>query len=170
MTTQFDLTEWYLAQCKPNCARIAERNLKRQGIRTFLPLQEQTRQSGSRFVSDLRPLFPGYVFVGVHQGGQHWRVINSTYGVSRLVAFSEYPAPVPSVLVSDLMRRCDSEGRLHPPPQLAPGDTVRVITGVLANFVAKVEVIAPNQRIWVLLDFMGQALRAELPRASVTGG
>lgn len=169
MNSQFDLNEWYLAQCKPNCGKIAERNLKRQGIRTFLPLSQQTRRSGTKFVSELRPLFPGYVFVGVYPGGQHWRAINSTYGVSRLVAFSEHPARVPSGFVADLMRRCDAEGRLLPPPQLAPGDRVRVISGSFANFLAKVETITPDQRIWVLLDLMGRSLRVELPEASVTG-
>ncbi|MDP1633678.1 MAG: transcription termination/antitermination NusG family protein [Gallionellaceae bacterium] len=169
MNSQFDLDEWYLAQCKPNCHRVAERNLKRQGVQTFLPLQQQTRRSGSNFVSDLRPLFPGYIFVGVHPRGQHWRAINSTYGVSRIVAFSEHPARVPSAFVADLMRRCDAEGRLLPPPQLAPGDRVRVISGSFANFLAEVDTVTPDQRIWVLLDLMGRSLRVELPEASVAG-
>ncbi|MDO8982390.1 transcription termination/antitermination protein NusG [Cypionkella sp.] len=169
MNAQFDLNECYLAQCKPNCGKIAERNLKRQGIRTFLPLSQQTRCSGTKFVSELRPLFPGYIFVGVHAGGQCWRAINSTYGVSRIVAFCEHPARVPSAFVADLMRRCDAEGRLLPPPQLAPGDRVRVISGSFANFLAEVDTITPDQRIWVLLDLMGRSLRIELPEASVTG-
>ena len=169
MTSQFNLTEWYLAQCKPNSGKIAERNLKRQGIRTFLPLSQQTRRCGARFVSDLRPLFPGYVFVGVHLGSQHWRAINSTYGVSRLVAFSNRPARVPSGFVADLMRRCDAEGRLLPPTHLAPGDKVRVTCGSFANLVAEVETIAPDQRIWVLLDLLGRTLRVDLPEASVIG-
>ena len=29
---------WFLAQLKPNCARIAENHLARQGFETFLPL------------------------------------------------------------------------------------------------------------------------------------
>ena len=33
-------TSWFLAQLKPNCANIADRNLKRQGFQTFLPVEE----------------------------------------------------------------------------------------------------------------------------------
>ena len=56
-------TTWFLAQLKPNSHRIAERNLARQGVRTFLPLQEETKRARGRFTTQMRPLFPGYLFV-----------------------------------------------------------------------------------------------------------
>ena len=78
---------WHLIQFKPNAHRLAQRNLKRQDFEVFLPMQEITRRKASRFVSDLRPLFPGYMFVGVDSRAAPWRTINSTIGVSRLVSF-----------------------------------------------------------------------------------
>ncbi len=60
------MNHWYLIQFKPNSHRLAERNLLRQGFETFLPMQEVTRRKASRFVNDLRPLFPGYMFVSVN--------------------------------------------------------------------------------------------------------
>jgi hypothetical protein len=59
------MNQWYLIQFKPNSHRVAERNLHRQGFQTFLPMQKITRRKASRFVSDLKPLFPGYMFVSV---------------------------------------------------------------------------------------------------------
>ncbi len=56
-------TSWFLAQLKPNCANIADKNLKRQGFKTFLPMEEETSQRGGKFVTAMRPLFPGYIFV-----------------------------------------------------------------------------------------------------------
>jgi transcriptional antiterminator RfaH len=55
----FDSSEssWFLAQLKPNCANIADKNLKRQGFKTFLPQQEDTRQRDGKFITALRPLF-----------------------------------------------------------------------------------------------------------------
>ena len=38
-------SSWFLAQLKPNCAHIADRNLKRQGFRTFLPTEDVNRRS-----------------------------------------------------------------------------------------------------------------------------
>ena len=60
------MNDWYLIQLKPNSHRLAERNLNRQGFETFLPMQKITRRKASRFVSDLKPLFPGYMFVSVN--------------------------------------------------------------------------------------------------------
>lgn len=56
-------TTWFLAQLKPNSVKIAERNLKRQGFRTFLPVEEVTKRANSKFVTAVRPMFPGYIFV-----------------------------------------------------------------------------------------------------------
>ena len=89
------MNQWYLIQFKPNSHRLAERNLQRQGFETFLPMQKITRRKASRFVSDLKPLFPGYMFVSVNSDLAPWRSINSTIGVSKLVSFEGKPKPLP---------------------------------------------------------------------------
>ncbi|MBN4046397.1 transcriptional activator RfaH [bacterium AH-315-P15] len=151
------LTSWYLAQIKPNSFRIAERNLKQQGFNVFNPTQNETRKRTGRFVSVVRPLFPGYLFLSFDPKSAPWRAINSTYGVSRLVTLGQTaPKPLPSKLIAGLMLRCDEAGRLLPTTVLQPGDEVRVMSGPFADFVTKVESIAADQRIWVLLDIMGR--------------
>jgi len=150
---------WFLAQLKPNSARIAERNLKRQGFTTFLPLEETTQKRGGKFVTSARPLFPGYIFVAFHAARGLWRKINSTQGVTRLVSFGKAPAPVPLDLVSQLMLRCDATGKLLPPKLLKPGDQVAITKGPFANFVAEVEQIAPDRRVWALMEIMGGQTR-----------
>ena len=150
---------WYLAQFRPNCHEMAERNLHRQSFHTFLPMQEETKRKSGRFVSTLRPLFTGYLFVGFDPSKGGWRAINSTYGITRLVSFGEFPQPVPLDLISRLMLRCDQGGKLLPPRILMTGDAVKISGGPFANFVATVEEIGPDQRVWVLLDLMGQTTR-----------
>ena len=152
-------TSWFLAQLKPNCANIADRNLKRQGFQTFLPLEEETRQRNGKFVTAERPLFPGYIFVAFDAARGLWRNVNSTYGITRLVSFGEEPAAVPIDLVTQIMLRCDSSGRLLRPKVLKPGDQVKLTSGPFANFVAEVEKTAPDRRIWVLMEFMGGQTR-----------
>jgi transcriptional antiterminator RfaH len=56
---------WYLLQTKTNAHRIATRNLLRQGCQVFMPLIKLTRRTGNRFNSNVSPLFPGYLFVGL---------------------------------------------------------------------------------------------------------
>ena len=45
---------------------------------------------------------------------------------------------------------------------LNEGDSVEMLTGPFANFIATVDTIDPEQRIWVLLDFMGQKARMQV--------
>ena len=156
------MNQWYLIQFKPNSHRMAERNLHRQGFQTFLPMQHITRRKASRFVSDLKPLFPGYMFVSGNGELAPWRTINSTIGVSRLVSFEGKPKPLPLQLISGLMLRCDASGSLLPPQNLSEGDSVEMLTGPFANFIATVDTIDPEQRIWVLMDFMGQKTRMQV--------
>jgi transcriptional antiterminator RfaH len=140
--THHHCKSWFLAQLKPNCAHIADRNLKQQGFRTFLPMEEGTQNRKGRFIPTLRPMFPGYVFVFFDIAGGLWRKIYSTLDI-----------------VSQLMLRCDSAGKLLPPKLLKPGDQVRLASGPFANFVARIDDIAPDQRVWVLIDIMGRQTR-----------
>jgi len=149
-------TKWFLAQLKPNGAQIANRNLMRQGFKTFLPMQEETQRSKGKFTTRLRPLFPGYIFVAFDVARGLWHSVNSTQGITKLVSFGKAPAQVPSDLVTQLMLRCDASNRILPPSDLKQGDRVRLNTGPFANFVAEIEKIAPDQRAWVLMDILGQ--------------
>lgn len=159
---------WHLVQLKPNCLRMATHNLQRQGFKTFCPLDEHTRRKGERFETQVRPLFPGYVFVRFDPETTPWRSINYTYGVSRLVCFQPYrPARVPCELVSGLMRRCDETGRLLPPATLKPGDQVKVTAGPFADFIATVETLLPERRVWVLMDILNRPTRVALDPSDV---
>jgi transcriptional antiterminator RfaH len=163
METREQTLAWYLAQVRPNAGHIAERNLVRQGFQIFAPTQQETRRQRGRFVTTDRPLFPGYLFIAGDPEGVRWRAINGTYGVSKLVTFGEsVPAPVPSDLINGLMERCDMEGRLLPPQALNIGDHVHVLSGPFAQFIATVEQIAPNRRVWVLLDLLGGSTRVAI--------
>lgn len=156
------MNHWYLIKFKPNSHRVAEHHLRRQGFETFLPMQQITRRNLSRFVSDLKPLFPGYMFVKIDTDEAPWRVINNTIGVSRLVCLEGKPKPLPLQIILGLKHRCDSSGILLPPISLNEGDSVEMLTGPFASFMATVDTIDPEQRIWVLMDFMGRKTRLEV--------
>ena len=156
------LKNWFLLQFKPNSHKIAEGNLQRQGFKTFLPLQESTDRNNASFITNLKPLFPGYMFVAFDIQDAPWRKINNTMGVSKLVSFNDYPKPVPIDLVSGLILRCNASGKLLPPKQLNKGDEVQLLTGPFANFITTVEEIDAQQRVWVLMQLMGQSTRVSV--------
>ncbi|MGB1192557.1 MAG: transcription termination/antitermination protein NusG, partial [Pseudomonadales bacterium] len=104
----------------------------------------------------------GYMFVSINSELAPWRTINSTIGVSRLASFEGKPKPLPLQLISSLMLRCDASGSLLPPKSLSEGDSVEMLNGPFTNFIATVDTIDPEQRIWVLMDFMGQKTRIQM--------
>lgn len=159
MTEHSGRLGWYLAQFKPNSHQIAKRNLDQQGFRTFLPLQEETYRWRGRFMTEKRPLFPGYIFLSfdVHEGA--WRAVRSTQGITRLVSLGAGPTAVPTQVVSQLMLRCDRDGNLLPPRILQKGDAVTLTKGPFAGFTATIEGMAPERRICLLLELMGHNMR-----------
>lgn len=161
MITEEQFTPRYLAQLKPNCLRLATRNLGRQGFRTFCPLEHHTRRRNERFETSFRPLFPGYLFVQFDPMTTAWRAISHTHGVSRLVTFEPHrPAEILQALVSELMNRCDETGRLRPPAVLKAVDRVQINAGPFADFIATVESLHPDRQG---LSF-ARSVRAANPR------
>jgi transcriptional antiterminator RfaH len=158
--TAYDVDQkWFLAQLKPNSAKIAVANLTRQKIQNFLPMEEVTQQRIGKFVTAARPLFPGYIFIFLDVSQGLWRKVNSTQGITKLVSFGAEPASVPRDLVPELKARCDASGILLPPKQFNPGDQVTLTTGPFANFFAEIEGVTPDRRAWVLIDLMGRQTR-----------
>lgn len=147
---------WYLIQTKPNAHRIAEKNLTRQRCAVFLPLTEQTRREGNRFRTEFQPLFPGYLFAGISEDAPSWRSINATHGVSRGVSFDGQYRPVSEALILGLKARCNAVGVFNAQNTLSAGDKVQIHKGPFASFIAEVEDFAPDQRVWVLIDLLGQ--------------
>ena len=112
-----------------------------------------------QFRTELRPLFPGYLFVGLQARAPSWRTLNSTHGVSRGVSLDGTYRPVPEALISQLQDQCDEAGVFRAQDTFRLGDVVQIQTGPFASFLAEVEDMAPDQRIWVLIDLMGQKSR-----------
>lgn len=167
MDRKHSSSAWFLAQLKPNSHQIAARHLARQGFRSFLPLQAQTLRAGRRFTTRMRPVFPGYIFVALDltQGG--WQAVNSTQGITRLVSLGRGPTPVPGALVAALQTRCDAAGHWREDTRLQPGDQVTLTRGPLTEFVAKVEQIAPDQRVHLLMELMGAQTRVAVDAADL---
>ena len=153
--------EWFILQFKPNSHHQATKNLNQQGFETFLPLNDSTSRKASRFITSTQPLFLGYMFVRFDRAGSKWHKINNTYGVSRLVTFNSLLKPIPTTFVDNLMSRYDLSGKLMPVKKLKKGDQVKVLKGPFANFVATVETYETDQRIWILLDFMGRKTKIQ---------
>lgn len=159
---------WFLAQLRPNGAPRAALNLRRQGFTTFLPQFIEPAVVRNRPVERLKPLFPGYLFVQADRLEPRWTTINSTFGVSRLVSLDRRsPTAVPPEIIQALIDACSEDGVLRPPRPLAPGDTVELRTGAFFGRFGTVETLSDSERVSILLDCMGRAVRVSLPLRDV---
>ena len=105
------------------------------------------------------PLFGGYMFVELDVAQNSWRKVNSTLGVARIVSLGGTPTPVPYSIMNQLISLCDRDGILRPSQGVVVGQDVQVLRGPFSNFVAKVEEIESDRRVWVLIDMLGQSSR-----------
>lgn len=99
---------WRLLYTKLHAESWAEANLRRQGFATLMP-----RVRGR---SELRPLFPRYLFAGIHRD-QPDHVLRSTYGVLYVVHCGDTPARVPHDVIDEIRGRMDAQGVVQLPPE-----------------------------------------------------
>lgn len=160
---------WYVASTRPHQEARAIENLARQGYRTWFPRYRRTRRHARRFDTVLAPLFPGYIFVGLDAGQQSWRSIGGTYGVRQLISFGGSPAPLPNDFVDQLRARSDAEGLVHAcESSLAPGMSVRVVSGPFAECVGRLIALDDRRRVSLLLEVLGGGATTLLPADAVT--
>ncbi len=156
--------KWFIAQIKPNSYHTATQNLERQGFETFLPKMEITQKKENRFLFKISYVFPGYMFVCFNPRIISWTKINSTYGVSKILAFNKKPAEISSDLIQDLKIRYEINSNPTQKVTLNPGDSIKFYSGPFADVIAKVESVDENNRIWVLLEAMGGYQRLKLKK------
>ncbi|HEY2242621.1 MAG TPA: transcription termination/antitermination NusG family protein [Xanthobacteraceae bacterium] len=146
---------WGVAQTESSRERTAARWLEAAGTNTWLPLI----RAGAR----VEPLFRGYLFVEL---GGSWAAIENTIGVLKLLRSGERPAQLPVFELARL-RAMERDGlvRLPKPRGLLIGDKIRVIRGLFADHLAVYDGQSSRDRVWILLEFLGQQTRAEIQRA-----
>jgi transcriptional antiterminator RfaH len=160
---------WYAAYTQPHAETKAVEHLERQGYRIYLPRYRRFVRHARRRALVLRPLFPRYLFVGLDRLTQRWRPIRSTPGVVGLVISGDEPVAVATEIVETLRRReCDGAfDLLSPAQQLRAGDQIRVTHGPFEDIVGRLLGMADHERVYVLLDLLGRAVRAEVPAMAV---
>ena len=157
--------KWFIAQIKPNSYKAATQNLERQGFETFLPQMEITQRQKNKFIVKNVYVFPGYIFVSFDPHLIAWTKINSTYGVSQILAFNNKPSEISSDLIFELKARYEIKISQTKKEKLQKGDSIKFFAGPFADLIAKVESVEENNRIWVLLEAMGGYQRLKLQRA-----
>jgi transcription antitermination factor NusG len=134
--------------------------LTTRGFTAFLPLL--TARPAERLV----PLFPSYLFVHCDLAETGISALEWIPGLCHVLGFEGKPAVVPDKAIEMIrseLRRIEEEGGLpcHP---FKPGDEVVVEEGPLAGLCGIFQgPVGPTERVHILLRFLGQANRTEVP-------
>lgn len=155
-----DPVRWLLAFTKPRGEKIAEENLLRQGFECFAPAFSIQRRRRGRWVWVEEPLFPRYVFVGIHSE-QSWAPIRSTLGVSGLVRFGGEAALVPSALVEELRREADAGPERH--YVFKHGQAVRIVGTSYSSIQGVFQMQEGAERAQVLISLLGRPAVVTVP-------
>jgi transcriptional antiterminator RfaH len=151
---------WYVLYTKPRSELRVANALRTRGLTTFLPLP--TDRSVGRRV----PLFPSYVFVQCDLAQTGVSALKFIPGLCRVLSFGGKPAVVPRQaieLIQDEMLKLEEAGGL-PLHRFSPGDEVIVQEGPLVGLYGIFQgPVGPSERVHILLRFLGNANRTEVP-------
>ena len=148
--------KWCIAQIKPNSYRSAIQNLERQGFQTFFHKIEITRRQENKFVVNNAQVFPGYMCVCFDPHSINQTKINSTYGVSKILTFNKIPSEIPSDLILELKTKYENNDNRKGIEKLQNGDSIKINNGPFASLIARIEAVDDKNRIWLVLEAMGQ--------------
>lgn len=153
---------WYCVNTKSRAEWRVYHALTSRGFEAYLPLLPAPRRGDRR----PEPLFPSYLFVC-------WQIetlglddLQYVPGLRRVVSFGGQAAIVPDeavVLIRDQIDQIEADGGL-PRHSFKPGDEVVIEKGALAGLHGIFQgPLGPAERVAILIRFLGQANRAQVP-------
>lgn len=157
-------TRWFVAKTRPNGEQKAQFHLQRQGFEVYLPQLLRRISHARRTTWQPRPLFPSYLFVAMSEMQQRWRAINSTIGISHLICDDRGPVAVPRGVVDELRDTEDERGLVLTGRNVPfeKGAEVQIMSGAFADYIGRFDGATNDERVVILLDFMGQQVRTKV--------
>ena len=102
---------WLVIHTKSSEEVRAEKNLKNQGFKTYLPMYKKEVVRGRSIKNTMSPLFPRYLFLEYNrsQPSADIGLIRSTLGVHQLLKIHEKPLEIKNKIIFDLKVRENME-------------------------------------------------------------
>jgi transcriptional antiterminator RfaH len=149
---------WSVAYSHPRQETKAVQNVAQLGIEIFFPrIQERKFFRGKRqWVEE--PLFPRYFFVSLVD---QWHSLLSTVGVAGVIMGVDKPATIPTSLVEEIKRRCNSSGVYVPYRfRFRKGQRVKIENGALKGHIGIYRGMRSEDRADVLIQMLGSTVHA----------
>jgi transcription antitermination factor NusG len=149
---------WFVAHTRPRCEKRLLEYCEREGFSAALPCYRAAHKYRGKTVVFQKPLFPGYLFVRLANGGRG-AVFRSDYLANLLEVPDQalFTQQLEAVLAA---LETDCEIRLE--PRIGEGMRVKIKNGPLRGMEAWVEKRHGMNTVLLRLDFIGQAAAVKL--------
>ena len=142
--------KWYVAHTysgyENKVKEDLEKTVENRGLQDMIleisyPTEEVVEMKDGKRKVVTRKMLPGYVMIKMIMNGKTWYVVRNTRGVTGFVGPGSKPVPLTDEEVTKL-------GVEYIPIELdlSVGESVRVVSGPLENFIGTVEALDPERQ------------------------
>lgn len=120
-------------------------------------------KDGGRRVESEKKVFPGYVLVRMELDDRSWAAVRNTPGVTGFVGSQGNPSPLTREEYNKIMKRTSREAPKKTSTTIEVGQTVKVVSGPLAEFDGLVAEVMPDAgKVKVMVSIFGRETPVEL--------
>ena len=143
---------------------VANRHLEDMILDIQIPLETVTEVTDSGETKEVeRKVFPGYVLVRMELDDRSWAAVRNTPGVTGFVGADGNPAPLTRDEYNKIMKRTSHEAPKKTSSSLEVGQSVKVVSGPLAEFDGVVSEVSPDAgKVKVMVSIFGRETPVEL--------
>ncbi|MDD6652168.1 MAG: transcription termination/antitermination protein NusG [Eggerthellales bacterium] len=144
--------------------RVETMGLENNVFAIEIPTEVVTEiKDGGRRVDSEKKVLPGYVLIRMELDDRSWSIIRNTPGVTGFVGSESKPEPLTREEYNKIMKRTNREAPKKTSTSLEVGQSVKVVSGPLADFDGVVSEVAPEAgKIKVLVSIFGRETSVEL--------
>lgn len=156
------MERWYSLYTKPQSERIVAKLLEQRAITTFYP---EIRVTIANKQKRRTPLFPGYLFARLDFDSGDPSVWRWTPGLRYVVAYGDWPIPVPDDVVRLMYKKVSSADTVAQilGQDLQVGDLVRIKNGPFKDMLAVFEgPTPPGDRVHLLLSALNRSVKVRV--------
>ncbi len=128
----------------------------------IVPTEEEVEIRDGKRRTHSKRVFPGYILVHMILDEESWYVVRNTPGVTGFVGSGTRPMPLSQEEVDKILVRMKAD-QPRIKVNFRVGETVRIVEGPFADFMAVVDEILPERgKIRVLVSFFGRETPVEM--------
>ena len=129
-----------------------------------IPMETVTEiKDGGKRVESEKKVFPGYVLIRMDLDDRSWAAVRNTPGVTGFVGSEGHPEPLTRAEYNKIMKRTSREAPKKTSTNIEEGQTVKVISGPLADFDGTVSEVQPEAgKVKVMVSIFGRETPVEL--------